>query len=91
MSDEHIELKRFIVESLILEDVRPEEIDSDAPLFVEGLGLDSIDALELGMALTRKYGVKIGANDERNREIFRSVRSLAAFVEKNRVRGAQAK
>ena len=75
------QLKHFIVESLMLEDVKAEDIDSDAPLFVEGLGLDSIDALELGMALTRTYGVKINAGDDRNRDIFRSVSSLAAFIE----------
>jgi acyl carrier protein len=78
------ELKYFIVEFLMLEDVRAEDIASDAPLFVEGLGLDSIDALELGMALTRKYGVKIKADDDRTREIFRSVSSLAAFIKGHR-------
>lgn len=81
-----LELKRLIVESLRLEDVKAEQIDSDQPLFVEGLGLDSIDALELGMALQRQYGVEIKAGDERNEEIFRSVRSMAAFLEKRRQR-----
>lgn len=84
MEDLERELKQFIVESLMLEDVKAEDIDSDVPLFVEGLGLDSIDALELGMALTRKYGVRIKADDDRNREIFRSVSSLAAFIERHR-------
>lgn len=74
------ELKELIVESLVLDDVKAGDIDSDAPLFVEGLGLDSIDALELGMALNRKYGVKIKADDSRNRETFRSVSTLAAFL-----------
>jgi acyl carrier protein len=84
MEDLERELKLFIVESLMLEDVKAEDIASDAPLFVEGLGLDSIDALELGMALTREYGIKIKADDDRNREIFRSVSSLAAFIKGHR-------
>jgi len=86
MEDLESELKRFIVESLMLQDVTAEEIDADAPLFLEGLGLDSIDALELGMALDRTYGVKVKADDQRNREIFRSVRSLAAFIVEHRRR-----
>ena len=79
-----LELKQLIVESLILEDVEPEQIDSDAPLFREGLGLDSVDALELGMALSRCYGVEFKADDKRNAETFRSVRSLAVFVRMHR-------
>lgn len=64
----------------MLEDVKPEDIKDDEPLFVEGLGLDSIDALELALALHKEFGVKTAAEDERNREIFRSVRSLADFI-----------
>ena len=82
-TDLESEIKELIVESLLLEDVKPEEIDDEAPLFGEGLGLDSIDALELGMAVSRKYGVKIRSDDGRNREIFSSVRSLARFVAEN--------
>ena len=74
------ELKRLIVDALMLDDVSPSEIVAEDPLFGEGLGLDSIDALELAMAIHREYGVKIEAGDERNREIFHSVRSLAAHV-----------
>jgi acyl carrier protein len=74
------EIKHLIVESLNLDGVAPESIDSTAPLFVGGLGLDSIDALELAMALRKKYGVRTTADDARNREIFSSVRNLAAFV-----------
>ena len=74
------ELKRLIVEALVLEDIAPEEIESEAPLFVEGLGLDSIDALELAMALEERFGVKIEDDPEENRRIFASVRSLAEFV-----------
>jgi acyl carrier protein len=80
------ELKELIVESLALEDIAPEEIETAAPLFVEGLGLDSIDALELAMALEERFGVKIGEDPEENQRIFTSVQSLAGFVEENRVR-----
>jgi acyl carrier protein len=80
------ELKGLIVEALALEDIAPGEIETEAPLFVEGLGLDSIDALELAMALEERFGVKIGEDPEVNQRIFASVASLAAFVEENRVR-----
>jgi len=78
------ELKELIVDALMLEDTNAAEIDSDEPLFVEGLGLDSIDALELEMAIDKKYGVRIKADDEANREIFSSVKSLAAYVVQHR-------
>lgn len=88
MSDElRHEVKQLIVEALLLEEVQPEEIVDDAPLFGEGLGLDSIDALELAIAVDRRYGVKIEAEDERNREIFRSVATLAAHIAANKTRG----
>ena len=74
------EIKELIVEALMLDDVSADDIDSEAPLFVEGLGLDSIDALELAIAIDKKYGVKIKAEDENTREIFRSVKNLAAHV-----------
>jgi acyl carrier protein len=80
MSDIEIALKHLIVESLLLEDVNAEDIDSTAPLFGSGLGLDSIDALELSIALGKRYGVKIKSDDPRNPAIFASVHSLAAFV-----------
>ena len=78
------ELKELIVDALMLEDLDAAEIDSDAPLFVEGLGLDSIDALELAMAIDKKYGVRIKADDEENRQIFSNVRSLAEYVGQHR-------
>lgn len=78
------ELKQLIVDALMLDDVTPDQIDSEAPLFVEGLALDSIDALELAIAIDPKYGVKINAEDEGTREIFRSVRSLATHVAEHR-------
>jgi acyl carrier protein len=73
------EIKELIIESLNLEDVAAADIQTDAPLFVEGLGLDSIDALELGLALQRRYGIVI-SDSETGREHFASVRRLAEFV-----------
>ena len=85
------ELKQLIVEALMLEDVRPEQIDAEAPLFGEGLGLDSIDALELAIAIDRRFGVKIEAEDERNKEIFRNVQSLARHIEESRSAGEKGR
>jgi acyl carrier protein len=79
------ELKELIIQALALEDVAPADIETGEALFVEGLGLDSIDALELAMALEERYGVKIGDDPETNQQIFASVRNLAAFVDENRV------
>jgi acyl carrier protein len=87
MRDIEAELKRVIVETLVLPDVKAEDIDSEAPLFNEGLGLDSIDALELAIEIGKRYGVRIKSDDERNREIFRSVRALAAFIATETSRG----
>ncbi len=81
-----LEIKKLIVEALVLEDVAPEEIDSEAALFVDGLGLDSIDALELAMVLESSYGVQIGEDPDENRALFASVASLADFVGKNRTK-----
>ncbi|MBC8073653.1 MAG: acyl carrier protein [Deltaproteobacteria bacterium] len=79
------EIKQLIIDALMLEDRTADEIDAAAPLFGEGgLGLDSIDVLELAMALHKRYGVKTKGDDGRNREIFASVRSLAAFVDAER-------
>jgi acyl carrier protein len=84
------ELRELIVEALMLEDVRPDQIEVDAPLFGEGLGLDSIDALELALAIERRYQIRMAADDARNRDLFRSVRSLAAHIATHRgeARGA---
>jgi len=78
------ELKELIIEALGLQDLSPEDIDPDAPLLQEGLGLDSIDVLELAMALNKKYGIKTESDDERNREIFASVNHLARFLAQER-------
>lgn len=74
------EIKELIIASLSLEDVRPEDIATDAPLFVEGLGLDSIDALELGVALQKRYAVQMSADAAETRRHFGSVAALARFV-----------
>jgi acyl carrier protein len=81
----HEELKKLIVDTLALEGVSASEIETDAPLFVEGLGLDSIDALELAMVLEERYGVTLDDDPDTNREVFQSVRSLATFISENRV------
>ena len=74
------EIKQVIIISLQLEDIGPDDIDTDAPLFVEGLGLDSIDALELGVALQKRYGISLSADSEETRRHFKSVRTLSALV-----------
>ena len=79
------ELAALIVSSLQLE-VGPEAIEPEAPLFGEGLGLDSIDALELALAISRAYGFELRSDDERNKRIFASLRSLSAHVEAHRTR-----
>ena len=80
------ELKEMIIDVVALEDIAPEEIESDAALFVEGLGLDSIDALEIVMALEERYGVTIDTDAEENREHFASIRNLEAFIAENRTK-----
>jgi len=80
------ELKQLIIDTLELEDVTPDDIDPDEPLFVEGLGLDSIDALELGLALQKRYGIQLEADSEDTRRHFANLRSLAALVEERRAK-----
>jgi acyl carrier protein len=76
----------MIIEGLRLEDIVPDDLSPDAALFGGGLGLDSIDALEIGVMLDRQYGIKITSGDERNNQIFVSLRSLADFVATHRTR-----
>ncbi|MDE7403109.1 MAG: acyl carrier protein [Muribaculaceae bacterium] len=76
-------LKNQIIDVLNLEDLKPEDIDAEAPLFGEGLGLDSIDALELIVLMEREYGIKL-SNPAEGKEIFKSVASVADYVSKNR-------
>lgn len=80
------ELKQLIIDTLKLEEVTSDDIAADAPLFSDGLGLDSIDALELSMAVEKRYGIHIDEDSEENAARFASVRALAAFVVSQRVR-----
>jgi len=75
------QIKELIISSLEIEDVKPEDIVDSQPLFGEGLGLDSIDALELGVALKKKFGVKFSAENADNKKHFASVDALAAYIE----------
>ena len=82
MTREELEnkIKGIVVESLDLEDLTAQDIETDVPLFGEGLGLDSIDALELGMAVKKAFGVAFSKDPAENRKVFHSVRSLADHV-----------
>jgi len=79
-------LKRLIIDELNLEDMTVGDIDANAPLFGEGLGLDSIDALELAIVIERNYGVKIKSGDDNNTAIFSSMTALANHIETNRTK-----
>ncbi|AOA59295.1 phosphopantetheine-binding protein [Acinetobacter larvae] len=78
------ELKQMIIDVLALEDIAIDDIDNDAPLFGEGLGLDSIDALELGVALKKNYNIHLNAESTETREYFKSVHSLVQLIESQR-------
>ena len=80
MPDLERELKELIVSALDLEDIAPEDIKTDEPLFVEGLGLDSIDGLELGVAIRKKYKIKVQGSKEEIRAIFETVGTLARYL-----------
>ncbi len=79
------QLKKQIIEVLNLEDMKPEDIDENASLFGDGLGLDSIDALELIVMMERNYGIRL-QNPNEGKEIFKSVRVMADYIEKNRTK-----
>ena len=83
------ELKVLIIDALKLDETTPDDIDSEAPLASAGIGLDSIDVLELAMAIHKRYGIKTKADDAQNREIFATVNSLARYVAEHR-KGASA-
>ena len=83
-SPTELEVAQLIVETLNLEDVTAEEIESDAPLFRDGLGLDSIDALELSLGIKQKYGIQLKADDENLTEIFSSLSKLTRYITDNR-------
>ena len=85
-ADLALELKQLIIDTLDLEDIGADDIDDNAPLFVEGLGLDSIDALELGVALQKRYGVKLDAEAEETRKHFANITNLCALVAARRTK-----
>ena len=80
MSDLHLDIKVLIIDALGLEDITPQDIGNDQTLFGAGLGLDSVDALELGLAIQKRYGIKIDADAKDTRNHFANVDSLVAFV-----------
>lgn len=80
-----MEVAELLVDALNLEDVNAKDIDPEEPLFRDGLGLDSIDALEISMAISEKYGVKLRSEDENNKDIFSNLRSLSAYIADQRV------
>jgi acyl carrier protein len=80
MNELEQQVKTIIISALALEDMTPEDIDAEAPLFGEGLGLDSIDALELGIAIKKKFNITLSAEDKENRKHFYSVRTLSDFI-----------
>ena len=79
------ELAELIISAVNLEGVAPADVDPEAPLFGAGLGLDSIDALELALEISKRYGFQLRSDDENNVRIFSSLRSLAAHIETHRV------
>ena len=80
-----LELKKEIIEALNLEDLQPDDIDADAPLFGSGLGLDSIDALELIVLIEKKYGIKL-KDPSKSKEVCKSVNVMAQFIAENRTK-----
>ncbi|WP_297997664.1 phosphopantetheine-binding protein [uncultured Campylobacter sp.] len=84
MNEEILELKELIISGLNLEDVAPGDINDDEPLFGDGLGLDSVDALELGLLVQKKYGIVLNSKTQNLKQIFSSVASLAQYIAENR-------
>lgn len=83
-SDAEAALAVLLVESLNLEDVEPQAIDPEQPLFGDGLGLDSIDALELALAISKTYGFQVRSDNADNRAVFASLSSLSSYIEQHR-------
>lgn len=90
MQQLEVEIKELIISTLHLEDVSVADINSEEPLFVEGLGLDSIDALELGVAIKKKYNIHLKSDDEETQKVFSSVRSLATYIEQHQTGDEEA-
>lgn len=83
MEDLILELKKEIIKALNLEDMSPKDIDNDTPLFGDGLGLDSIDALELIVLMEKKYGIKL-ETPNKGKEVFKSIAVMAKYISENR-------
>ncbi len=86
LSPLELEVARLLVETLHLDDLQPEEIAPEEPLFGEGLGLDSIDALELALAIYKTYGIQLRSEDNENQRVFASLRALSRHIVQHRVR-----
>ncbi len=86
LSPFELEVARLLVDTLHLEEVQPETIAPEEALFNEGLGLDSIDALELALAISKTYGFQLRSDDQQNRQVFASLRALSQHIAQNRVR-----
>ena len=84
LSPTELEVANLIIDALTLEDTTPADIEPEAALFNDGLGVDSIDALELAMAISQKYGFQLKSDDSNNAQIFSSLRNLSAHIEANR-------
>lgn len=84
LSPFELEVARLLVETLHLEDIKPEDIAPEEPLFGEGLGLDSIDALELALAISKTYGFQLKSEEKENRRVFASLRALSQHIEQQR-------
>lgn len=84
MNELYLDIKQLIIDTLSLEDLSVDDIDNELPLFGDGLGLDSIDALELGLAIKNQFGVVLSAEGEEMRQHFHSVATLAAFIQSQR-------
>lgn len=78
------EVAQLIIDALNLDDITADDIGLDEPLFREGLGLDSIDALELALAISKRYGFQLKSDDDQNQQVFASLRSLSQHIEQNR-------
>lgn len=81
------EVVHLIIEAVGLEDVQAEDVDPEAPLFREGLGLDSIDALEIALSVSKRYGIQLRADNENNVEIFASLEKLTSYIQNNQPNG----
>lgn len=85
MDDLILTLKQQVIDVLNMEEISPDDLDSDAPLFVEGLGLDSIDALELIVLMEKNYGIKL-SDPAKSKEVFKSFRTMAQYICDNRTK-----